>query len=622
MIITMRKITLIGAQEKKEEVLKTLQKAALLHLIANQKQKEKEEDEKEKRKPEKEEKVKEIEQEKTEEITEKEKEEALKEDLQNLERVKKLLTLLGRTLKLSTRIRKAVKISDWRQICQRVDELLQKRESLKQKIISIQKERAKLVPWEDFSFQDIDKLKERGIYIQFFIASGKFFDKLDFGEAYHAVVSREGGRIHFITVSLGKKYEGLSETTLPQKSLSEFDEEITQIEAELQQIIAEIKALSGKITILEKAETEIQNRIKFAEAKNNMIAEGPIFILRGWTPKNWVPKLKKKLQKFDLAFLEEPPEKDEEVPVILKNKPVINPFELLTDLYSRPQYQELDTTPILAPFFAIFFAMCLTDAGYGVTMFLLSTLALKFVKLSPGLKKGIKLVQTLAIFIIGFGLMTGSIFGIQFSEGSLVRRLALIDASDQMKLFTLALFFGIFQLSSGIILKAYNEYRQGEPVKAVGSLGIVVLFWGAVITYLGYRTPGIAFMLSGAVLIILFSSPVKNPFKRVGLGIWSIYNASGLLGDLLSYARLFALAIATGIIAQVVNTIALQVKGIAIIGWPVMIVILILGHGGNIALGVLSGFVHTIRLQFVEFYKQFYIGMGTPFEAFQEQKIK
>jgi len=353
-----------------------------------------------------------------------------------------------------------------------------------------------------------------------------------------------------------------------------------------------------------------------------MVAEGPIFILQGWTPKGWIPRLKKRLKKFDLAVLDEDPKKEEDVPVILENKPAVSPFELLTDLYSRPQYQEIDTAPIVAPFFAIFFAMCLTDAGYGLVMFLLSTLAIKFLKLSPGLKKGLKLFQTLTIFIIGFGLMTGSIFSIQFSEGSLVKRLALIDASDQMKLFALALFFGIFQLSSGIVLKAINQYRQGEPAKSVGSLGLVVLFWGAIVIYMGYRIPGIVFMIAGALLMILFSAPVKNPFKRVGLGIWAIYGGSGLLGDLLSYARLFALAIATGIIGQVVNTIALQIKGIPVIGWPAMILVMILGHGGNIALGVLSAFVHTIRLQFVEFYKQFYTGMATPFEAFQEQKIK
>jgi V/A-type H+-transporting ATPase subunit I len=620
-IISMRKITLIGAQEKKEEVLQALQKAALLHLIANKKQKEKDKAAQEKKKLEKEEKKKEIEK-STEEIVEIEKEEPLKEDLQNIERVKKLLIQLGRTLKGSAKSKKEVKVTDWHHICQRVDEILQKRESLKQKMISVQKKRAKLVPWGDFSFQDIEKLEERGIFLQFFIASGKFFDKLDLSGVYHFVVSREGGRIHFITISLDKKYEGLSEASLPLKSISEFDEELAHLESEAEQVADEIIALSHKVTILEKAEIEIQNRIKFTEAKNNMIAEGPIFILQGWIPQHWVSKLKKKLQKFDLAFLEEPARKDEEVPVILRNKPAISPFELLTDLYSRPQYQELDTTPIVAPFFAIFFAMCLTDAGYGVIMFLLSTFALKYFKLGPGLRKGLKLVQILTLFIIGFGLMTGNIFGIQFSEGSLVRKLALIDASDQMRLFTLAIFFGIFQLSSGIILKAFNEYKQGEPVKAVGSFGIAVLFWGAVITYMGHRNPGIAFMIAGAALMILFSAPVKNPFKRIGLGIWAIYGTSGLLGDLLSYARLFALALATGIIAQVVNTIALQIKGVPIIGWPVMIVILVLGHGGNIALGTLSGFVHTIRLQFVEFYKQFYIGMGTPFEAFQEQKIK
>ena len=591
MIVSMRKLTLIGAQEKKEEVLKTLQKAALLHLLPNQ-------------------------------AKQGEKEEPLKEDLENIERIKKLLTRLQSRIKEGAKAKIAPRITDWRQICQRVDELLEKRETLKQKIQSLKKERVKFLPWGDFSLNEIEELKERGIYLQFFIASSKFFDKLDLSEVNYYIISREGGRIHFVTISLGKKYEGLSEARLPQKSLSDFNREIAQLEAELEQVAKELKALAAEVPKLEKAQVEIRNRIGFEEARNGLIAEGPVFILQGWIPKIWIARLKKKLGKFELAILEEAPKAGEDIPVILDNKPALRPFELITDLYSRPQYHEIDTTPIVSPFFAIFFAMCLTDAGYGIVMFALATLALKFIKLSPGLRKGLKLLQTLALFIIGFGLLTGSIFNIQFSEGSIMKKLTLIDASNQMNLFAMALIFGIVQLSSGIILKAINQYRAGEATKSVGSLGLLSIFLGAIFTYLKYYKPGISFMIAGALLTILFSAPVKNPLKRVGLGLWSLYGGSGLLGDLLSYSRLFALALATGIIAQVINTLALQVKGIPLVGWPAMILVLVLGHLGNIALGMLSGFVHTVRLQFVEFYKQFYSGGGTPFVAFQEQKIK
>ena len=189
-----------------------------------------------------------------------------------------------------------------------------------------------------------------------------------------------------------------------------------------------------------------------------------------------------------------------------------------------------------------------------------------------------------------------------------------------MRLFALALFFGLIQISVGVILKAYKWYKDGLPLRAIGNLGYLGIIWGATAVYLGAKDVGFGFIVLGAILVIGLSAYGEGVFKQIGLGLWGLYGATGFLGDLLSYSRLFALSVATGIIASVVNDMAAQFKSAPYIGWPLAILILVLGHGGNIALGLISGFVHTLRLQFVEFYKQFYEGGGLNFESFRKLK--
>jgi len=585
MIVPMRKITIVGLKDDEEKVLGKLQEIGKLHLIPVTKGKPKEE---------------------------------LLEDLANLRRIMEILTPYEKKAKR----RKKKEEVDWKEIGEKLESLLEKKEELKVKKKSLLKLRERWIPWGGISLSEIKELGERGITLQFFILPRSQFARLDLKDKVYKVTYQTGDMVYLVVFSYKEKIEGYAEAKLPEQDLTDIEQEIAEVEKEIAEVEKEIALLSSYLPFLREVEVELLDRIAFEEAKGMLGREGSVFMLQGWTPAEWVPEIKSALSSFRLAWLVEPPKKGEDVPVILKNKPVLEPFQLITELHSQPSYDEIDTTVAVAPFFAIFFGMCLGDAGYGLILFLLSSLALKLFKkkLTPGLEKGLKLFRMLTLFVTGFGLATGTIFSINWAPNSPIRRLIIFDPSNKMRLFALALFFGLIQISVGVILKAYKWYKDGLPLRAIGNLGYLGIIWGATAVYLGAKDVGFGFIVLGAILVIGLSAYGEGVFKQIGLGLWGLYGATGFLGDLLSYSRLFALSVATGIIASVVNDMAAQFKSAPYIGWPLAILILVLGHGGNIALGLISGFVHTLRLQFVEFYKQFYEGGGLNFESFRKLK--
>lgn len=368
--------------------------------------------------------------------------------------------------------------------------------------------------------------------------------------------------------------------------------------------------------------------------KFHLLRQSPhTVMLSGWIPAEDIPTLSRQLEKeaVEVAFATADPEPDETPPAAYQNPPLAKPFEFVTDLYSRPRYWEIDPTPFIGAFFALFFGICLTDAGYGILITLIALWAIKkLAPLSPNSAKLLKIIfyGGIATTIVGF--LTGGIFGMAFEDlpgslGKLQHLVLLNPLQDQMKFLAFTLGLGVLHVSFGIILKFRWQLKHGQakdawldraPWLAI-ILAVVMLIMASQVDAQWLNSFGYILLSAAALVILLFGGRAsKNPFARLANGLFSLYQVSGLLGDVLSYARLFALGVATGVIAGVVNFLAELALGIPYVGFVLMPLILILGHSMNIAINALGGFIHTTRLQFVEFFGKFYEGGGEPFEPF------
>ena len=317
----------------------------------------------------------------------------------------------------------------------------------------------------------------------------------------------------------------------------------------------------------------------------------------------------------------------------MKNKGFASKFEVLGELYALPDYRELDLTPFFAPFYTIFFGFCIGDAGYGILLTLVALFAK--LKVSKEMKPIATLISYLGISTFVFGIISGTFFGINLYETSLpgYRQLQALYVANNTNmnsiLFAMALGLGAIQILFGMGVKAANETVQFGIKYAVSTIGWIILLMGVAIIG-GLSKFGVVPMetmkpvlygLLGVtgVLILFLNSPGKNIFVNFGLGLWNTYNmVTGVLGDLLSYIRLFALGIATAILGFVFNSLAMSVSG-GFFGAIFMVIVLIIGHSINLFMGTLGAFVHPMRLTFVEFYKNSgFNGGGKKYHPFRK----
>jgi len=299
------------------------------------------------------------------------------------------------------------------------------------------------------------------------------------------------------------------------------------------------------------------------------------------------------------------------MPVILDNPEVIKPFEVVTTLYGLPRPGGIDPTSYLAPFFFVFVGLCISEAGYGLVMALLSLLYLK--KAEP--KGGTKLFMTLLLYLGISNMIFGTLFGGWF--GFPIKPLVLIDPiADPIPYLILSLALGFIQVMLSTFLSLVKDFREGNKVTAIAVKGGWLLLLPSLLFYFLLKQPPLLGILSlvGAAGIVFFSSPSRNILARFFNGLYALYGITSYFSDTLSYSRILALGLSTGVIAMVVNSLVQIAWGFPIIGWIIGILIFAGGHLFNLAIGLLGGFVHSMRLQFVEFFGRFYEAGGKPFQ--------
>jgi V/A-type H+-transporting ATPase subunit I len=414
-----------------------------------------------------------------------------------------------------------------------------------------------------------------------------------------------------------------------QKEIMAWERQIAEIEAGLQELVIHLPSLrqmhdycDNKLERLRKSEALRQSRY--------------LSFVSGWIREQDVPMLETRLAKssFESSIVTMDPEPQDEPPVEYHNPPMAQPFQFVTDLYSRPKYWEIDPTPYLGAFFAFFVGICLTDAGYGLLLTLVTFLTLKRLApsaISSGGRNLLRILLYCGIATTVVGFFTGGIFGFAFDElpGGLRRLQQFVifnPLTEQMQFLIFTLALGVVHVLVGISLRFYRRLKQGQIAAAwldqmpwlailLGAVSLAIANWAnmAWLNAIAY-----ALMLMGAAVILLFAGrSSRNPFARLGAGLYSLYQVSGLFGDILSYVRLFALGLATGVIAGVVNVLAGLTLEIPYAGFVLMPFVLVSGHLLNIVINTLGGFIHTARLHFVEFFGKFYEGGGEPFEPFQ-----
>ena len=510
-------------------------------------------------------------------------------------------------------------------------------ESSKQKINSLDKVYRTLRPWGKFSVDLINKIAERGFYLKFFMVSDKKF-KDEWQEEYNLeIISRLEGQIYFVVVQReGEKISlDAEEVKAPDRPASEVLNEKKKLENRINEIKVSFEELAGAyLPALEDEKLKLENKISFDKVILNTgkEAEDSLMILEGWAPDTKVEHINTILDEKGVFYLISEPLPDEKVPVLLKNNKFSKLFEPIGKLYSLPVYNELDLTPFFAPFFMLFFGFCLGDAGYGLLFIIGATLFKS--RVNPTLKPILTLLQWLGGATMLFGFISGTFFGINLIElidnGKLDWMMGLRKFMlDPGKMFYFALVLGAIQIVFGMCIRVANIIKRKGFKYSFSTFGWILLILGTLVFYLVHNTENagmiktIYYVWLGlcGVLILFLNNPEKNVFTNFGSGIWDVYSiATGVMGDLLSYIRLFALGVSSAILGYVFNDLAMQMSGdIPVLSQLIFLIILLVGHGLNIFMATLGAFVHPMRLTFVEFYKNSgFSGGGKAYNPFKK----
>ena len=500
--------------------------------------------------------------------------------------------------------------------------------------------------WGEFDWNVIEQLKVNGWQMQFYCCPDKSFEEAWMDDYNATIINRKGGQCYFVTVNQMPVELEAEVVRLPKRRLSELVREQEQLKADIKKANETLDLFCIENTpVVEKALDSLESDINLMEVEQlggERMAEGAIVMMEGWVPVENDAEVRKMLDESGVYYEIRAAEKEDNAPIKLKNGKISRAFEMLTKMYGMPDYGEFDPTPLLAPFYALFFGMCVGDAGYGLLLVLLGFYLKK--KLSKSMAGMMNLLITLGAATTIVGAVFNTFFGASLTDLNLPEWMnSLIisgkwDGTSYDKTMVIALLVGMFHICFAMTVKAICSTARYGFKNALSDWGWWLLVGGSVVVatlnYLGVMDMDMSKMafigIGGvsAIGIYLLNNIRRNVFANIGAGLWDTYNmATGLMGDLLSYLRLYALGLAGGMLGGVFNTLGMQLRDsmsdflFGIPGWICFGLIFVAGHGLNIALSCLSGYVHSIRLTFVEYFKNSgYDGKGVEYKPFSSNK--
>lgn len=495
-----------------------------------------------------------------------------------------------------------------------------------------------LTVWGDFNPEYLLALENEGVFVQRFRAEGILPPDMKIPDNVFVEVVSEKPNLQFFTVCLEHPVELPWAIMLrrPDKGLQEAREEYARLVEREADIVKNLSVMAIQIEALKKHYLAAFSQASYTECLGTLYSEGFLFGLQGWVPLDIEDSFLEHIAVSKLAVTVETryPLEDETPPTLFKNNWFFKRIEPLLKLYGFPGYRDMDPSYFFAPFMILFFGICLGDAGYGaVFLFASMWIRKRFSHLSPVLPVVMRLCEAFSISAIVIGLLTGSFFG----HWVISREWIVVDIDrdhgDPMVLFYASLGLGVIHLSLSYLMGFFQSSSRNDKFQKLGLLGVL---WGGaclISRHIWFSDPsailhqllfysGVCFLACGVLLTFLFASDSKKLVVRLGLGLWSVYGLTGLVGDLLSYARLFGLGIATTAIASVMNDLAGMVYLAAgsIAGSIFAVLILVFGHTFNLLLSILGSTVHSARLHFVEAFKSFFRGGGIDYKPFKVER--
>ncbi len=513
----------------------------------------------------------------------------------------------------------------------------------------LEKEIALYEPWGRFSRKRVERLEEAGWDLRFFtVPDRKYMPEWE--ERFHAtVINEQKGQKYFVTVTpVGEEEKPDADVfVFPQESEENLRGTMKQLLGEREHLTVHLDEIAvDSIQRLKHYRETISEVTDFLQVENasQELVEEKVIGLEGWLPENQVTDMKAFLQERGVYYEFSCPTPDEDVPVLLKNNRFTKLFEPITEMFALPNYHELDPTPFFAPFFMLFFGLCMGDGGYGLLIWLVCFILAR--KASPAMKGYLVLGEYLGIATVVVGLLTGSFFGVALDAVEWpwlkgVKQYFVTEANygkylnGYNPMMVVAVIIGIIQILFGMCLSAAKLVKQFGFKYAMSTIAWVVVLILLGITFglpaLGIALPVIlvyilyALIAVCAFFILFVNSPGKGILMNLGSALWGTYNmATGLLGDTLSYIRLFALGLTGSILGGVFNTLAFDLTASCpvVVRFIAVLLILLVGHAINFGLCMIGAFVHPMRLTFVEFYKNAsFEGGGKKYSPFRRRVI-
>ena len=489
-------------------------------------------------------------------------------------------------------------------------------------------------PWGEFNNEDLFKIEALGFTPHFYAVDKKKFSQ-DLQEKYPIqILSEVGSKIYFVLLTKGDEKVNLKlkESEFPKRSYSDLKSDSERIAEEIKECENKLYTLGTQSDRLENEMSRLSSIVDLylAGKSSEKAAEEMLYIFNAFSPKENDEALTKFLDESSgVYYTMRAATVEDNPPIALRSNWFTRMFAPLTDMYGRPAYNEFDPTPYISVFFLLFFAMCMGDAGYGILLIIIGLLLRKV----AGAAKFAPLVVTLGIATLVIGFVFHTFFGIDISQASWVPesckrfmvygKIAGYDAP-----MVVAIGIGVVHLCVAMVVKAVYSVKINSFKNSLSTIGWTLLIVGGVIVGAVALTGVIDAKLTKIIIIVLgiisaigiffLGDLKKNPLANFGNGLWETYNTvTGLLGDVLSYIRLYALGLAGGMLGGAFNQLAdMAFNGLPVVGlnWLVFIIIVVFGHVLNLAMCCLGAFVHPLRLNFLEFFKNSgYQGSGKIF---------
>ncbi len=531
-----------------------------------------------------------------------------------------------------------------------VEKLEEEELACRHKLDDVEKDIAVLTPWGEFDWENIRILEHQGYVISFYVCSSKSFKK-EWEDNYFATrVNDVDGKTYFMIFSKEKPDITAEALVMPEKKLSEYKEEKHRLEAEEALIHDRMLLVEQKYKdVVLAGQTANENDVSLSKVhlSHESIANDAVRLLVGWVLDENKDAVVDYLEKEHIFYEMSDPDFDDNVPIKIHDNKFATLFEPILRMYSLPNYHDIDPLPMFAPFFMLFFGLCMGDAGYGLFIMAISLL---ICALKPDFKKFGLLGAFLGGMTIVCGLVTGTFFGIDLStvDWEWVKPMQPYFVNDSLKdkflgyspMMVISVIVGLVQVLLGMVMAGCKAVKNYGFIFGVGKFSWVLALLSATLLFgfpiFGFEWPVFMQYVFYALIAVscvgifflntpdVYNKPIIGTVKNLGSGVWAVYGmATGLLGDLLSYIRLFALGLTGGILGSVFNSLAIDLTSSMpwAVRWLPLVIILLLGHGINFALCMISSFVHPMRLTFVEYFKNAeFEGGGTEYNPFKIKK--